>query len=167
MTGDVFRLCGCGHPMLLHDVEDMEGNDPRCCIGGCAQLECADSGPRSGESTSAALRRVKAERDEARQARDTLADLYANACSQKAALAARLAATGGERDRAIAALGAAERSHAIRSRCDADMLAEARAEMDALRTARDNLDRQLSEARSPWRRALVAPNPPTEGAPPE
>ncbi|MCW2768518.1 MAG: hypothetical protein JWO11_4477 [Nocardioides sp.] len=33
-------LCLCGHSMLLHDVEDMEGNNPSCCVEGCDQRGC-------------------------------------------------------------------------------------------------------------------------------
>lgn len=27
--------CPCGHLMLLHDVEDVDGNNPTCCVEGC------------------------------------------------------------------------------------------------------------------------------------
>lgn len=33
--------CACGHPMLLHDVEEMDGSNPRCCAEGCDQRGCA------------------------------------------------------------------------------------------------------------------------------
>lgn len=47
-------------------------------------------------------------------------------------------------------------------------LASAHAELDALRAARDNLDRELGEARVAIRALVGAPyQPPTEGAPPE
>jgi hypothetical protein len=31
-----WRACRCGHVMLLHDVEDMAGTSPMCCVDGCA-----------------------------------------------------------------------------------------------------------------------------------
>lgn len=32
--------CRCGHPMLLHDADDMDGTDPTCCVEGCDQNGC-------------------------------------------------------------------------------------------------------------------------------
>lgn len=34
--------CPCGHPMLLHDVEDMDGSNPTCCVEGCDQRGCGN-----------------------------------------------------------------------------------------------------------------------------
>lgn len=38
MSGEWWRCPNkppCPHPGLFHDVEDMEGNHPTCCIEGC------------------------------------------------------------------------------------------------------------------------------------
>lgn len=32
--------CRCGHLMLLHDVEDMDGTRTTCCVEGCGQAGC-------------------------------------------------------------------------------------------------------------------------------
>lgn len=32
---NAWTVCTCGHMMLLHDVEDLAGTDPRCCADGC------------------------------------------------------------------------------------------------------------------------------------
>lgn len=41
-----WEACACGHLMLLHDVEDMDGSNPTCCVDGCSQQGCGD---RKGE----------------------------------------------------------------------------------------------------------------------
>lgn len=38
-----WSYCDCGHPMLLHDVEDMDGSNPMCCVDGCDQRGCSPS----------------------------------------------------------------------------------------------------------------------------
>lgn len=35
-----WKNCACGHLMLLHDVEDMDGSNPTCCVEGCNQQGC-------------------------------------------------------------------------------------------------------------------------------
>ncbi len=35
-----WEYCACGHLMLLHDVEDMDGTNPTCCVDGCDQNGC-------------------------------------------------------------------------------------------------------------------------------
>jgi hypothetical protein len=95
-----------------------------------------------GESTSAALRRVEQERDEARAE--------------------------------VRALENSDCVHLAKLELD---LAGARTELDAVRTARDNLDRELGEARTTIRAMAGHPNPAglnvtqsgpsTQGAPPE
>lgn len=43
---DPWAYCrGCGHVMLLHDVEDMDGGNPSCCVEGCNQ-RCGDTGSK-------------------------------------------------------------------------------------------------------------------------
>jgi hypothetical protein len=37
-----WEICACGHPMLMHDVEDMDGTNPRCCVDGCDQRGCRE-----------------------------------------------------------------------------------------------------------------------------
>ena len=39
---DWWNLCPCGHPNLLHDVDDMDGTNPTCCVDGCDQQGCGE-----------------------------------------------------------------------------------------------------------------------------
>jgi hypothetical protein len=41
MNSDPWTLCPCGHMMLLHDVEDLDGTNPTCCVEGCNQQGCS------------------------------------------------------------------------------------------------------------------------------
>ena len=50
MNRGPWEWCPCGHMFLLHDVEDMDGTNPTCCVEGCAG-KCAASQP--DDSTSA------------------------------------------------------------------------------------------------------------------
>jgi hypothetical protein len=35
-----WEFCTCGHSMLLHDVDDLDGGNPLCCVEGCDQSGC-------------------------------------------------------------------------------------------------------------------------------
>ncbi len=39
---DPWQFCPCGHLWLLHDVEDLNGTNPTCCVDGCDQEGCRD-----------------------------------------------------------------------------------------------------------------------------
>lgn len=42
LVRNAWAWCRCGHPMLLHDVEDMDGGSPMCCVDGCDQKSCQE-----------------------------------------------------------------------------------------------------------------------------
>jgi hypothetical protein len=36
-----WALCPCGHPWLLHDIEEYSGDGTEtCCVEGCSQAGC-------------------------------------------------------------------------------------------------------------------------------
>jgi hypothetical protein len=35
-----WRRCPCSHLMMFHDVEDLDGTDPLCCVDDCDQQGC-------------------------------------------------------------------------------------------------------------------------------
>lgn len=95
---------------------------------------------RDTESTSAALRRAEQERDEANELCDKVAAELRLVTRERDSLARRCALRFEERDLARAELVSAQQ------------------ELDAVRTARDNLGRELAEARASIRAFMEAPD---------
>jgi chromosome segregation ATPase len=154
------------------EIEAADDREARRTGGTFARhyLGAVESGDRDAESTSAALRRVQAELDAERDKRDEDIAAYERACGLAVVAERERGEARDEARRLRDQLGFADarirKLSAKRPTPHLDAvkaeLASARTELDAVRAARDALDRELAEARLTIR-ALVGATPEQEG----